>query len=271
MVSDLTQMLAWWNVGFELCYLLDCQSTEILRTLLFLFDKDLEEGFLKVSKQNYCFKSCSNQGFPQFVLKRWPLFQRIVKRIPRLWFDQDTCCSQFCLLCILPNYWPVWQEKFFLDFDFGVLKPFLSRYLLTDLGLPDHTFLKFPGFIWAVLKVASGLPDSQICCCLKELCSQSTRDLPRTSTPQPLHPPPPPHFSQAVFWIYYTTSHKRSKSLTDVLVSLHKNEEILNVKLLFLCTVYSELTKSFSLPRDIMTQPILYCSAIGSFNLPTIG
>ena len=148
----------------------------------------------------------------------------------------------------------MWLEEFFLDFYYDFLKPFLSHYLLTDLWLSDHMLLKFRGFILAVSKVVSGVPDSQICCCLKELCSRSTRDLPRTSTLD----------------LPYTISHKRSKSLTGALVSLHKNEEILNIKLHVLCIVYSEQTKSFSLPGDIMTQPILYCLAIGSFNLPTI-
>ena len=160
----------------------------------------------------------------------------------------------------------MWLEEFFLDFYYDFLKPFLSHYLLTDLWLSDHMLLKFRGFILAVSKVVSGVPDSQMCCCLKELCSRSARDLPRTSTP----PPPTPHFSQVVFWIYYTISHKWSKSLTGALVSLRKNEGILNIKLHVLCIVYSEQTKSFSLPGDIMTQPILYCLAIGSFNLPTI-
>ena len=64
--------------------------------------------------------------------------------------------------------------------------------------------LKFRGFILAVSKVVSGVPDSQMCCCLKELCSRSARDLPRTSTP-----PPPPLISLKLcfeFIILYHTN-----------------------------------------------------------------
>ena len=37
MVTDLTQILAWWNIGYELCYLLDSHSSETLRTLSLFF------------------------------------------------------------------------------------------------------------------------------------------------------------------------------------------------------------------------------------------
>ena len=102
MVADLIQILAWWNVESEFCYLLDSRPNETLRTLfLFLFDTDLEKGFLNVSTQNHWFKSCSNQNVPQFVLKWWPFFQTIVKRIPRFWIGWSIIYySQFCWLCI---------------------------------------------------------------------------------------------------------------------------------------------------------------------------
>ena len=51
------------------------------------------------------------------------------------------------------------------------------------------------GFFWAISKVISGVQDSHTCCCLKALCSQSTQDLSCTS---------PPHFCQAIVWIFYT-------------------------------------------------------------------
>ena len=58
--------------------------------------------------------------------------------------------------------------------------------------------------------------------------------------------------SESLSFLVTSISHRRSKLLTDVLV-------------------YTELTKSLSLPGDIMTQLILVCSAIGSWILPTLG
>ena len=70
MVTDLTQILTWSNVGSELRYLLDSQSSETVRThSLFLFDLDLEKGFLNISAQNHWSKSCSNQDFLQSFLR----------------------------------------------------------------------------------------------------------------------------------------------------------------------------------------------------------
>ena len=105
MVTDLTQILAWWNVGSELCYLLDCQSSETVRThSLFLFDLDLEKGFLNIIAQNHWSK------FPTIFFKGWPIFQTIVKRIPRLWFGWSIIYySQFCWPCIFSNYWSIWH------------------------------------------------------------------------------------------------------------------------------------------------------------------
>ena len=63
-------------------------------------------------------------------------------------------------------------------------------------------------------------------------------------------------FSSWLKWFSFTPitsiSHRRSKSLTDVLV-------------------YSELTKSLSLPGDIMTPPTLVYSAMGSLISSTLG
>ena len=51
--------------------------------------------------------------------------------IPRLWLGRSIIYhSQFCWLCILSNYWSMWQEQFFWDFYFSI-KLFTSRSLIT--------------------------------------------------------------------------------------------------------------------------------------------
>ena len=44
-MTDLTQILAWWNVGSELCYLFDSQFSETLRTLSFSLIRTWRKGF----------------------------------------------------------------------------------------------------------------------------------------------------------------------------------------------------------------------------------
>ena len=93
--------------------------------------------FPDVSAQKDWSKSCSSQNVPEFALNGWPLFQTIVKKIPRLWFGRSIIYfifvdSEFCLINGLCSR----KKSFGLHFDF--LKTFLLCYLLTDLWWPDY-------------------------------------------------------------------------------------------------------------------------------------
>ena len=70
-----------------------------------------------------------------------------------------------------------------------------------------------------------------------------------------------PYFSQVVVWIFCTHCHQDFGGSLHLLVHLYHTESQNLTDVL----LYSEMAKSFSLPTDIMIQPILVCSAIESF------
>ena len=142
---------------------------------LFLFDTDLEKGFLNVSTENHWSKSCSNNNAWQFVLKGCPLYQTFVNRIPRPWFGKSTIYySQFCWLCPVTA---LYGRKNSFGFSLWFSENF-SIMLFTNWSLINWSYaLNVSGFCLNHFKSDLCVAGSQICCFLKAICSQSTQDL----------------------------------------------------------------------------------------------